>query len=46
MKYRNTKTGAVIDVRTEIVGEYWEKLEEGKKPSSGPGRKARGKKNG
>lgn len=26
MKYRNTKTGAVIDVKSKISGGYWQAL--------------------
>lgn len=26
MKYRNTKTGAVIDVKSKIIGGYWQAL--------------------
>lgn len=34
MKYRNKKTGTVIDVISEISGSNWEKVEEVKKTSS------------
>jgi hypothetical protein len=27
MKYRNTKTGVVIDVENKISGKYWELVE-------------------
>ena len=27
MKYRNTKTGAIIDVKSKISGGYWQALE-------------------
>ena len=27
MKYRNTKTGAIIDVKSNIIGGYWQPLE-------------------
>ena len=36
MKYRNKKTGAVVDVSSKIFGENWEKMEEGKESSSSP----------
>ena len=36
MKYRNKKTGAVVDVSSKISGENWEKLEEEKTSSSSP----------
>lgn len=26
MKYRNTKTGAIIDVKTKIIGGNWQAL--------------------
>lgn len=34
MKYRNTKTGAVIDVNSKISGENWEEIKPNKKPDS------------
>lgn len=46
MKYRNTKTGAVIDVSSKISGENWEKAEEAKTASSATRRKTRRDKNG
>lgn len=46
MKYRNKKTGAVVDVSSKISGENWEKMEEGKalSPSPTPARKKSTKK--
>lgn len=32
MKYRNTKTGAVIDVNSVISGGNWQTIESAKKP--------------
>lgn len=26
MKYRNTKSGAIIDVKSKIIGGYWQAL--------------------
>lgn len=48
MKYRNKRTGAVVDVRSKISGRDWEKVEEVKKSSSARGGsgKARGKQDG
>ena len=34
MKYRNTKTGAVIDVKSKIIGGYWQPLEVAEPPKS------------
>lgn len=34
MKYRNKRTGAIIDVRSEICGENWEQVEEAKASST------------
>lgn len=34
MKYRNTKTGAVIDVKSKISGGYWQPLEVAEPPKS------------
>ena len=48
MKYRNKRTGAVIDVESQISGKDWEKVEEAK-PASSTGRrprKTRGKQDG
>ena len=36
MKYRNKKTGAVVDVNSKISGENWEKMEEGKESQTSP----------
>lgn len=52
MKYRNTVTGAIIDVNAEISGKDWEKVSPSQKPPAQdrevapaqPKRKARGKK--
>jgi len=27
MKYRNTKTGQIIEIRSELKGEFWEPIE-------------------
>lgn len=35
MKYRNVKTGAVIDVKSEISGGNWERID-GKAPAKEP----------
>lgn len=35
MKYRNVKTGAVIDVKSEISGGNWERID-GKAPAQEP----------
>lgn len=45
MKYRNIKTGAVIDVSSKISGENWEKVEEVKTVSSTTQKKTRRRKN-
>ena len=45
MRYRNMKTGAIIDVKSKVTGDNWEKVEEVKRSSSTLPRKARGKKN-
>ena len=34
MKYRNTKTGAIIDVKSNIIGGYWQPLEVAEPPKS------------
>ena len=34
MKYRNKKTGAVIDVKSKISGGYWQPLEVAEPPKS------------
>lgn len=36
MKYRNKKTGAVVDVNSKISGKNWEKMEEGKESQTSP----------
>ena len=36
MKYRNVKTGAVIDVPSEISGKNWELLDGGKAEKPAP----------
>ena len=41
MKYRNTRTGAVIDVKSKISGENWEPV---RTPSKKPVRKGAPKK--
>lgn len=48
MKYRNKRTGAVIDVESQISGKDWEKVEEAKQSSSAGrnSRKTRGKQDG
>lgn len=48
MKYRNKRTGAVIDVESQISGKDWEKVEEAKQASSTSrsSRKTRGKQDG
>lgn len=46
MKYKNKRTGAVIDVRSQISGRDWEKVEEEKSASSTKTGRPRGKKNG
>lgn len=46
MRYRNKRTGAVIEVRSQISGNEWEKVEEVKKTSSIKTGKTRGKQNG
>lgn len=46
MKYKNKRTGAVIDVRSQISGRDWEKVEEAKSASSTKAGRPRGKKNG
>lgn len=28
MKYKNTRTGTIIDVNCDCIGKYWKKLEE------------------
>ena len=44
MKYRNKRTGAIIDVKSRIFGRDWERLEETKKVS--PARRSSGKARG
>lgn len=46
MKYKNKRTGAVIDVHSQISGRDWVKVEEEKSPSSTKSGRPRGKKNG
>lgn len=46
MKYKNKRTGAVIDVRSQISGRDWEKVEEEKTPLPQKTGRPRGKKNG
>lgn len=46
MKYRNKRTGAIIDAKSQISGNDWEKVEEVKKTSSTKAGRPRGKKNG
>lgn len=46
MRYRNKRTGAVIEVRSQISGKDWERAEEVKKTSSAKSGKARGKQHG
>lgn len=45
MRYRNTKTGNVIDVSSVIHSENWVEVEEVKQSSSTKQKKTRGKKN-
>ena len=45
MKYKNKRTGAVIDVRSQISGRDWEKAEEAKGSSSTKAGRPKGKKN-
>lgn len=46
MKYKNKRTGAVIDVQSQISGRDWEKVEEEKSTSPTKAGRPRGKKNG
>lgn len=46
MKYKNKRTGAVIDVRSQISGRDWKKVEEAKYSSSTKKGRPRGKKDG
>lgn len=48
MKYRNKRTGAVIDVESQISGKDWEKAEGAEQASSAGrrSRKTRGKQDG
>ena len=39
MKYRNTKTGAIIDVESKISGGDWQVLEPATPPSTSTGKK-------
>lgn len=34
MKYRNTKTGAVVDFKSKISGGYWQPLEVAEPPKT------------
>ena len=44
MKYRNTKTGVVIDVNSEIQGADWEAVEKTEKVKEVPAKKTPAKK--
>lgn len=47
MKYRNTKTGQLIEVSSRITGGYWEPIESekvAKKPEEKPAKKTTRKK--
>lgn len=49
MKYRNVKTGAVIDATSELSGEDWQALMPAKapeKPKVAPVQRRKGKANG
>lgn len=45
MKYRNTKTGTVINVKSEVKGKYWEKVDDSGAKAAGNAKAAgKGKK--
>lgn len=46
MKYRNRKTGVIVDVKSEVAGLNWEKIGEDVKPTSPKPKKSKEKSNG